>query len=207
MTQAQHPGAPGNVHDPLSFDYERDAEEVRVDQSARDAGFKTETPIFVDFWGKERLERFYFPGQESLPEDYKQYIEFKPMNEGARARYQKATNRGIVVEKKTQDMRMGVDAAGDRRALFEESIVDWRFAQNGALIPFSTHKFRDWLEKADPYIVDELERAIRKQNKWMISEMSSEQIREEINTLEEQWKEAKLREESEEDFSSKRASS
>lgn len=189
--------------DPTSFEYGRSEQDIKERHEARAAGVNPDQPIFVDFWGKTKLERWHFPGQEELPDSHKQYIEFKGMNEGARARYQKATNRGVVIEKKTQDMRMGVDAAGDRRALFEESVTDWRFAREGQLLQFKMHLFREWLETANPEHVDGLEKAIRKANPWMISEMSSDQIREEIEALEDQWKEAKKREEADETFGSK----
>lgn len=194
-------------NDPTSFNYGKSQAEIDAAKAAQSSGVSQVTPIFKDFWGKFENERWYFPGQEDLPEEYKQYIEFKGMDEGARSRYQKATNKGVVIERSTNNARMGVDPAGDRKALFEASVQDWRLAQNGNLIPFKMHTFRQWAETANPKLIDELETAIRKANPWMVNEMSSQAIRDEINSLEEQYKEAKAREEADADFGSKRETS
>ncbi|AOE44610.1 tail assembly chaperone [Gordonia phage Jumbo] len=195
------------VTDPTSFDYGKTPEEIAADQHAASQGIPQTRHVFMDYWGKDVTEKFYFPGQEGLPEEYKQYIEFKPMNEGARARFQKKTNRGVVIESRTQNARMSMDPASDRRALFEESVIDWRLARNGTLMNFSHHEFMRWVETANPKIIDELETAIRKSNEWMISELSSEAIREEIENLEDRYKEAVKREEAEGNFGVKRDNS
>lgn len=194
-------------HDPTSFDYGKSPEEIAADRNAEAQGIPVTKHVFQDYWGKDTSEKFIFPGQEDLPVEYQQYIEFKPMNEGARARFQKKTNRGVVIESRTQNARMGMDPAGDRKALFEESVTGWLFAKDGELVQFSMHRFLSWYEKADPYIIDELERAIRKENKWMVNEMSSEAIREEIENLEDQYKEAIKREEAEANFGDKPSNS
>lgn len=199
--------APQGTTDITSLDYGKTAEQIAADKNAAEQGFQSTRPVFVDYWGKDITKKFYFPGQEDVPEEYKQYIEYKPMTEGARARFQKKTNRGVVIESSTQNARMGMDPAGDRKALFEESVVDWKFAKGQTLIDFSFRKFMEWYEGANPKIVDDLEREIRENNEWMLNELSSEAIQKEIDNLYERKAEAEKREAREADFDSKRNAS
>lgn len=193
--------------DPTSFDYGKSPEELAAARNAEAQGSATQRVVYVDYWGQDIVEKFYFPGQEDIPEEFRQYIEFKPMNEGARARFQKKTNRGVVIESTTQNARMGMDPAGDRKALFEESVVDWKLARNGELVKFSHTAFQQWYSTANPKIIDDLERAIREKNEWMINELSSEDIQKEIDNLQDRKAEAEKREARERDFSDKRDNS
>ena len=158
------------------------------------------TPI--DLWGASVEHTWYFPGQENVPEEYKQYVTFKTMNEGARSRFQKRTARPLHIEQGSE-ARMTVDQAGDRHALLEASITGWKMYRNQQEYQYSSRTLLEWLKFANPEHVDKLERAIREANPWMVAQMTSEAIRTEIERLEQLEVEAKRREEEDAGFGDK----
>lgn len=141
---------------------------------------------FEDYWGFEEKHTFTLP-------DGKQQIFFQSLNEGAKTKFQKATNKDIHLNRQTQDARIKTDPAGERHELILASVTGWTLvkknANTGAFepVPFSTgspgSQVGQWLQVANPVIVDALEEAIRKANPWMMDDMSTEQIDKEIERL------------------------
>lgn len=144
-----------------------------------------EEPQIIDFFGGiNRTEKWYFPGQTT------QYIEFSIMNEGMRKKFQQKTSRDVKISRKDQSAAVGFDPAGDRQELLLTTIVDWYIidTQKGVPVPFSNNGpggiLAQWINRADPRMIDKLELAIREANPWMQDEMDSASIREEITRLE-----------------------
>lgn len=154
---------------------------------------QNEQQAVVDFFGGvEDTAKFYFPGQDT------QYIEFQIMNEGMRKRYQRKTSRDIKVDRRSNQAQIGIDPAGDRESLLEETVLDWYIIDvkgTGRPVPFSKPTFRNWLNKANPVLIDKLELAIRTANPWMQDEMEPEAIQEEIDRLEKLKKDIEARQE------------
>lgn len=161
-----------------------------------------EQEVFEDYYGFDSSEKWYFP-------DGKQYIEFKVMTEGAKARFQKLTNRDLILERTSGNARMKVDQASERHALLEESVTFWYMLRKNEKtgkpepIPYSAHEFKNWLNKANPKLVEDLEKAIRKANPWLLAEMTVEDIDREIENLKEMREVAEKRERGEETSSDK----
>jgi hypothetical protein len=135
-----------------------------------------ENPAFEDYWGFEDKTRWYFP-------DGKQWIEHKRMNEGDKAKFQRKTTKDFIVERQSGDARMKVDPAAERWELLKTCVVDWFIYRNGRPEPFSPGIFDSWLQHADPKIIESLEKEIRKNNPWLLQNMSSEDIQKEIDNL------------------------
>ena len=152
-------------------------------------------PTPVDYFGFQSNEKYYLP-------DGNQYIEFSLMNEGAKANFQKLTTRDLIVQR-GGDARMKMDPAAERHTLITQSVKDWNVYRGGIPVPFSTRALKDFLELANPVIVEELEKAIRKANPWLLGEMKSEDIEKEIENLQEMLVVAKERELGEAGSSSK----
>lgn len=140
-----------------------------------------------NYWGFQQLERFTFP-------DGITFIEFKVMNEGDKVAFQKRTSRDLVLNR-AGDARMKMDAGGERHELIRTCATGWNLVRgDNELVPFSTRVLDQWLDVADPRLVEKLELAIRKANPWLLGEMSSEDIKKEIENLEEMLKVAEERE-------------
>lgn len=145
--------------------------------------------IWVDSWGYAGTYKSYFPGQERVPEKYKQYIELQKMTEGIRQNYQKATNGKVTIQHDTQNAEMGIDPARDRKALILNSRVGWYLLRRNPKtgepesIKYSEHEFKVWFEQADPAIIEQLEFDIRENNPWMKADMSLEAVQTEIERL------------------------
>lgn len=159
-------------------------------------------PKQSDYFGFTQQEQFFFPDGVS-------FITIDKMNEGNKARFQKSTGRDLVLERQSGNARMKVDPGGDRHALLIACCKDWnlkrRSQANGELepIPWSDRNFRDFLAVADPVIIEDLEKAIRKLNPWLMAEMTVEDIDKEIENLQEMRETVEARERGESTSSSK----
>lgn len=183
--------------DPSSLDYGKTEAELNAQREAAANGVSLTTKVRKDYWSNDEEYTFYLPGQEDIPDAEKQFIKYKKMNEGMRSNFQKKTQTGAVIERGTNNTRIGINQARDRWVLIETSVTGWRLFRGDEELPFKAHLLKQFVDQADPWLVDELERDIRKHNKWMSSEADSKSIREQIDELEEQYKAALEREEEE----------
>lgn len=169
------------------------SEAPAVQAPPADAGEFDEFAGLDIYWGSDETDRFYLP-------DGRQYFEFKIMNEGEKARFQRTTNRDITIEQKTQNAKMRVDPALERHELIKTSVTDWHLVGQDdktgrrEWVRFTKDKLDKWLTKADPKIVEQLEHKIRMANPWMSDEMTVEQIDEELNRLRELREQVEARE-------------
>lgn len=165
-----------------------------VERNMKAGGVRVDEPAYEDYFGFDESRVWYFP-------DNVQFIEFKLMDEGARAKYQKATSRDIRLFRQTGDASVKMDAAAEREVLLFNSVVGWNLIRNGRPVDFGQSPptagspFGQWLAHANPKFVNDLEREIRKANSWMNAEMTVEAIDEEIQNLQELRAEAVKREE------------
>lgn len=165
---------------------------------------------YEDYYDFDERDRWYFP-------DGKQYIEFKKLNEGERAKYLKATRSDVHLNQRSGEARIPFDQSNDRRELLLHSITNWHIVRReivGGAPTFVPIAFpvqsnskggvlAQWIDRANPAILGQLEKAIRMANPWLLNDMSSEQIRKEITDLEELLKAAEEREAAEGNSSSK----
>lgn len=171
-----------NTFDPATEEA-RAAHIASTEEAMRANGVQVEEKIATvvgDYWAEPAPERFYFP-------DGKQYIEFKPMTESARAKYQNKTMTTMALNRASGDSKIGINVARDRRALIDVSVTGWLMYRGGEEVGFknSFFGFEKWIEIADPKHIEGLEKAIRKANPWMASDMDPAEIKEEIKRLEE----------------------
>src|SRR6478735_10304874 len=135
-----------------------------------------EERVIENYYGFSETHRFTLP-------DGVQWIEYKVMDEGKRSMFQKLTNKDITLRRQSGDASIKVDPAEERKVLLQQSITDWymlkpkRGVENPRVesdfepAPFSIGRegaeFEQWLAKANPKVVDDLEFTIRKANPWM----------------------------------------
>lgn len=132
----------------------------------------------ADYFGFQKSERHYLPDGVS-------WFELTAMNEGQKSKFQKKTSRDLILERGTGNTRMKLDAATERHELITECTINWNLTRNGTPVPFNKVQLGDFLTLTDPKIVEDIEKAIRKLNPWLLAEMSSEDIQREIDNLEE----------------------
>ena len=142
---------------------------------------------YEDYYGFESAETWWFP-------DHKQYITFKRMNEGERAKFQQMTTRDVTVVRGSGDAKVRVDPATERHELIVASVTGWHLVRkdaSGRWVPLNFSKgspgaeLEKWLSVADPRLVDSLEQAIRKANPWLLSEKAGEDIDKQMEQLRE----------------------
>jgi hypothetical protein len=175
MTQDVIP--PPMTEEQVTGDQQYGQPEVEQPQAAQQA----------DYFGFSDTRRFTFPDKIS-------FIEFSVMNEGMKADYQKRTNKDMILERQSGNARMKVDIGGDRWALIKASVTGWNLMRQGVSYPFTDNHLKEWLENANPRLVEDLEKEIRKANPWLLAEMSVADIEREIENLEEMKKVAQERE-------------
>lgn len=173
--------------DPTSFDPEqeeqREAHVASTEAAMRANGIEPieKTPEIVSYWGELQTEKWYFP-------DGVQYIEFAPMTESKRQKYQSATKTFMTMNRASGDQKVGFDAGKVRAELLEHSVTDWyMISPQGKPVPFEDRQFgwSRWLPQAAPKHIEALEKAITKANPWLQAEMDEEELLKEIASLEE----------------------
>lgn len=141
---------------------------------------------YVDYYGFDDVRTYILP-------DGKQFIEFKPMTEGARTRYEAATSRDVSFNRRTDDAKIRVDPGTDRHALIVSSVSGWNLVRKTDKgwqpVAFSKGSpgaaLEQWLKAANPVIVNDLVDAIRAANPWLTDEMTPAMIDDEIGRLQE----------------------
>lgn len=176
-----------------------DTEQYALDRMAAD-GISPTQEIYIDVWGYHDIKRWYFPGQESVPEQNRLYLKVQRMTEGVRQKYQKATNAKVTILKQNSNAEMGVDPARDREQLILKSVTGWYMRRPGVgggfhEVEYTDRAFREWFDGANPAHIEDLERFIRDINPWMLDEVTLEAIDKEIDRLQEQREEVARRQE------------
>lgn len=149
--------------------------------------------IQQDYFGFGAEERYVFPDGTS-------FISFRVMNEGQRKKFQQGTSRDIKFNRATNDASIKADPAQERWQLITTSCTGWnlkrRHPNTGDLEPVMFNKvlLEQWLELADPKLVDDLEMAIRRANPWLQADMTVEEIDKEIERLNDLRKDVQERE-------------
>lgn len=147
---------------------------------------------YEDYFGFDERVKWYFP-------DGKQWIEFKKLTEGDRAKYLKATRSDVHLNQQTKEARMALDQSQDRKQLLLHSITDWHIVHiqrnpDGSRritpIPFNPNTspggdLAKWIDRQNPALLADLEKKIRKVNPWLMADMTVEQIDKEIADLQE----------------------
>lgn len=143
---------------------------------------------YENYWGVEDTFKFMLP-------DGKQYFEVKPMDEGAKTRFQKLTNKGIRMNQRSQEATIDVDPSDERHTLIEQSVVDWKIMQrdrdgNWSELPCPVDERQrkrslsdNILEKFNPKAIQDLEFFIRTKNPWMQADMDLDQMNEELDRI------------------------
>lgn len=166
---------------------DREAAIAAQEAAMRADGVPTETPVQEEYFGFDETHKFFFP-------DGITFIEHKTLNHGDRKKYLNKVNRDVVLQRATGDARISMKPGDEKDELVKSAIVNWNLIRNGQPLPFSMNNFEQWLSKANPKLVDELERDIRRHNPWLMADMSVEDIDREIEALQEM-RENKLKEE------------
>lgn len=177
-----------NTYDP---DAAQAAEEARLAHAAnteaamREAGAVVEEKVVTaNYWGYTRTEKYMLP-------DGVQYIGFRPMTEGDRQKYQNLTRTTMSMNRASGDSRLTIDPSKARSALLEVSVAavkDWyMIGPDGRPADFTSRQYgwNAWLMQADPLLVEGLEKAIQKANPWLQAEMDEEEIKKQIEELQE----------------------
>lgn len=152
--------------------------------------------VQADYFGFGGEEKFYFPDKIT-------WVSLKLFNEGKKSDFQKKTSKDLVMEAKSGNTRMALDQSSERHELLVAAITDWNLTRNGSPLPYSEAKLRDFLYVADPRIVEDIEKAIKRMNPWMLGDVKAADIREEIKRLQEELRIAEEREAGEDSSSGK----
>lgn len=143
--------------------------------------------IQSDYFGFSRTEKHFLPDKIS-------YIEIKALNEGEKKKYQDKVSKDLVLERGSGNARMSVLQGTERHELIREAMCGWNLKRAGTDVPFNKVNVGDFLTLSDPKIVEDLEKAVRKLNPWLMADMTAKDIQQEIDNLEEMKAEAEKRE-------------
>jgi len=151
-------------------------------QAMRDAGVATDTGVYVDYFGFDETRNVPLPDGVS-------YVTIQALNEGAPRNYLNQVNKDIRIERQTGDARMKVASGDDRHTLLRAAIVGWHLKRRNdrtdALedVPFTAGNMNKFLEAANPKIIDIIEKEVRKDNEWLVGDVTIEDIDKQIEEL------------------------
>lgn len=170
----------------MATEEEMQARGEQAEAAMREAGVADSTPVQDDYFAFDVREQVLFPDGVS-------FVEIKALDEGARRKYMNSVNREVRLQKQTGDAVMQLASGDERKAILESAMCGWNLKRNGAAVPFSDGNVRDFLNKAAPAVVDLIEKAVRKQNPWIVGDVTVEDIDKQIEELNE-LRETKVRE-------------
>lgn len=153
-------------------------------------------PVQQDYFGFSEAHVYTLPDGVS-------WIQIESMNEGQKSEFQKLTSRDLLLDRASGNARVKADIAGERHALIKTCVKNWNMVRGGVPLAFSRKALSDFLELANPKIIEDLETEIRKANPWLLAEMSVADIDREIENLTEMRKIAQEREQGEASSSSR----
>lgn len=160
------------------------------------AGIPIDEPSPVDYFAFDQTLRVLLPDGVS-------WVEHKVLNEGQRRKYLNETNRNVRFKKATGDAEMNLAPGTEKAALLEVALINWNLIKDGISTPFRIDTLRNFLNVANPKIIDIIHKEIVKANSWLMAEMSLEDIDREIAALQEM-RVTKVAEEEGKDVSSAR---
>lgn len=131
-----------------------------------------------DYFGVDEVHRF-------MLDDGISYIEHKTMTEGARRKYQAATNKDVKLSK-AGDATIRMAPGEERAALLDAAMCGWNLKKQGKEMSFSPAARREFMDSASPSVVDAILEDIRKYNPWLLADLTVEDIDKEIETLQAQ---------------------
>ncbi len=155
---------------------EQDERAAAMEANMEASGIATYEQVAADYFGFEETDRVFLP-------DHVSYVEHKVLNEGQRRKYLNAVNRDVRIQKATGDALMRMSPGDERMQLLKTAIVGWNLKRGGQDVPFNDRNLTEFLEKANPRIMDLIEKEIRKANPWLLAELSIEDIDREIQGL------------------------
>jgi hypothetical protein len=134
-----------------------------------------------DYFGLDHHENFLFPDGVS-------YVTIKKLNEGDRKSYVNQSNRRLAIKRATGDAEMSMAPGDEKHNLLEKAIVGWNLARrgdNGQMqpVPFNNGTLKQFLIKANPKLIDDIEAFIHRLNPWLDSDATIEELEKEIAQL------------------------
>ncbi len=173
------------VTDDKTVEQAAEQDRLAIAQQALEASGQSGTQgLYNDYFGFDETHKVKLPDGVS-------WIEHKALNEGGRRRYLDQQNRDVTLEKVTGNVRLRMLTGSERRALLQQAIVGWnlkkRDTRTGELsdVPFQDTKLNEFLDKADPKVIDLIEKDVRRVNPWLGADVTIEDIDKQIDELKE----------------------
>jgi hypothetical protein len=155
-----------------------------------------EEAVQMDYFGFSDQEKVMLP-------DGRSYVLISALNEGGRRNYLNKVNREVVISKGTGDARMQMANGDERRILLKEAIVGWNLqtkASDARMVdvPFKESKLNEFLDRANPVVIDVIDKAVRAQNPWLNQDVTLEDLLKQRDELDEEIEKKKAEEEGKE---------
>lgn len=170
--------APARRQDQRSTMPEYDDDRTRaIEANMLADGVSTHEAVQVDYFAFDEIRDYVLPDGKSI-------IQLKVLTEGDRRKYLNATNRDVRFQKSSGDAIMRMSPGDEKAALLMASIFGWNLLKDGRQVPCNESSKRQFVDRADPKIIDLIDKEIKKLNPWLLAELSIEDIDKEIASLE-----------------------
>lgn len=169
-----------------------DTQELEAQERARAEAIESEMvaqgqspteDVYDDYFGFDDTERVILPKRNENAADT--WVEFQVMNEGMRRQYLNAQNRKVTIRKGSGDAEMELKPGDDKYNLLRVVLVNWNLRRNGQTVVFNKRNLDEFLEKANPKVIDHIHFHVTLAHPWLLDEMTLEDIDKEIERLQE----------------------
>lgn len=151
-------------------------QEAALKAKLEEQGQGVEEKVQADYFGFAESHRVTLPDGVS-------WVEFEVMNEGDRRKYLNEQNKGIRINRATQDAMIDTAPGDERHSLLMNTLTGWNLKRDGQPVAFSRANLEQFLDKANPRVIDVIEREVRLAHPWLQQDMKLEDIDREIENL------------------------
>lgn len=127
----------------------------------------------ADYFGTDQKFELVLPDGVSK-------IFHKKLTEGDRKQYLDASTRGFSMDPDTRRMFMSGTAGTSKHVLLKLAICGWEMYRGDVQVPFNDAILSEFLEKADPSVIDVIEKDIRGKNPWIVAAETPEKIEKKV---------------------------
>jgi hypothetical protein len=152
------------------------AQAAAIESQMRAEGVPTTETVQDDYFGFEQTERVTLP-------DGKSWVEFKVMAEGDRRQYLNAQNRKVTIRKGSGDAELELKPGDDKYNLLKLTLTGWNLRRQGQPVVFNKRELDQFLNGANPRIVDLIHKEVTLKHPWLLDQMTIEDIDKEIENL------------------------
>lgn len=153
----------------------RAAREAHLAAANKAGGGRVTSSPRADYFGSATWQHVLSDGTS--------FIEHKKLKEGDLQKYRNGSNRDVTINRGTKDAKIRMAAGDDRALLLNIAVCGWDLHRDGQPVAYSEKSRDKVLADLDPDLVNGLVKDIYAKNPSLRAEVTAQDIRDEIASL------------------------